>query len=67
MYPEENYECKSEPELNPRPDKYLSLAQYRENYINKQAYIHILNNSKSNLTLNKIKQIAVIAVKHNPY
>jgi len=29
--------------------------------------IHILNNSKSNSTLNKIKHIAAIAVKHIPY
>ena len=28
MYPKENYECKPEPELDSRPDKYLSLTQY---------------------------------------
>ena len=28
MYPEENYESKPEPELDSRPDKYLSLTQY---------------------------------------
>jgi hypothetical protein len=35
MYPKENYECKPEPELDPRPDKYLSLTQYLEIIHNK--------------------------------
>jgi hypothetical protein len=40
MYPEENYECKPEPELDPKPDKYPSLAQYWEIIYNKYAYIY---------------------------
>ena len=58
MHPKEKYECKPEPELDSRPDKYLSLTQYSEIIYNKYAYIH---------TLNKLKQIAAIAVKHIPY
>jgi hypothetical protein len=35
MYPKEKYECKPEPELDSRPDKYLSLSQYLEIIYNK--------------------------------
>ena len=46
MYPEANYECKPEPELDPKPDKYCSLAQYREiAHTHELAYMHTLNNS----------------------